>query len=463
MSFASMTFLVFFFPIALLGYYLLFFSRTLQKVWLFLASLAFYAFGTLMGAAVALGLMLLNGLFGILLGRRKEGQGQVLFALGIICNLLPTVFFKYIYAQGSLLPVGLSFVMLSGISYLADVYLGETPAVKNPITLGLYLFYFPKLTAGPAVRFQTFQKQLLERKMTLRRSAVGCCRLVTGLAKKVLLADTLAQLADIVFNYSAMGRENVTVPVLMAWIGLLAFTLQIYFDISGYADMAVGLSLMFGIMLEENVDYPYAALSVSGFWNRFYISLAKWFRQYVYEPLGGGRQKNMDTMVRNLFLMWLAIGLWYGVSGKFIMWCLWQFLFILAERFLGYTENTNHKALMRCYTIAVVALGWVAFRAVDLYQAGQYYMNMFGINFNGVWNRMTGTLLREYWMYLAAGIFFCTPVAKKVNSWLVKGRRGRLAKAVVTVCYPIVMLAALLLSISYLMQGLGRPFLYSLY
>lgn len=463
MSFASMTFLIFFFPITLLGYYLCFFSKTLQRVWLFLASLAFCAFGTLTGTAVVLVLLLLNGVFGIVLGRRKEGRGRAAFLLGIICNMAPVIFFKYIYAQGSLLPVGLSFVMLSGISYLADVYSKETPAVKNPVTLGLYLFYFPKLTAGPAMRFEVFQKQLLARKMTLRRSAVGCSRFVTGLAKKVLLADTLAQLADIVFNYSAMGRENATVPILMAWIGLLAFALQIYFDVSGYADMAVGLSLMFGIILEENMNYPYTALSVSGFWNRFYISLTKWFGQYVYEPLGGSRQKNMDTMVRNLFLTWLAIGLWYGVSGKFLMWCLWQFLFILAERFIGYTGVTSHKAVMRLYTLVVIALGWVVFRAVDLYQAGQYYMNMFGVNFNGIWNRMTGTLLREYWMYLAAGIFFCTPVAKKVNNWLVKGRRGGLAKAVITVCYPIVMLAALLLSVSYLMQGLGRPFLYSLY
>lgn len=463
MSFASMTFLIFFFPITLLGYYLFFFSRTLQKVWLFLASLVFYAAGTLTGAAAVLILTLINGILGIALGRRKAGRGRVLLILGIILNLAPMIFFKYLYAQGSLLPVGLSFVMLSGISYLADVYSGETPAVKNVITLGLYFFYFPKLTAGPVMKFQTFQKQLLERRMTLRRSAVGCSRFVTGLAKKVLLADTLAQLVDIVFNYAAMGRENVAVPVLMAWIGLLAFTLQIYFDISGYADMAVGLSLMFGILFAENVNYPYMAVSVSDFWNRFYISLTKWFEQYVYEPLGGGRQKNMDKMVRNLLLMWLAIGIWYGVGGKFLMWCLWQFLFILAERFLGYAESNRHTALMRLYTLAVTALGWVLFRAPNLYQAGQYYMNMFGANYNGVWDRMTGTLLREYWMYLAVGILFCTPVAKKVNSWLVKGRRGWLGKAVVTVCYPIAMLAAFLLSISYLMQGLGRPFLYSLY
>lgn len=463
MSFASMTFLIFFFPIALLGYYLFFFSRTLQRVWLFLTSLVFYALGTLTGMAVVLVLTLINGFLGMALGRRKAGRGRFLLILGIVCNLAPVIFFKYIYAQGSLLPVGLSFVMLSSISYLMDVYSGETQASKNPLTLGLYFFYFPKLAAGPVMKFQTFQKQLFGRKMTLRRSAVGCCRFVTGLAKKVLLADTFAQLADIVFNYSAMGRENVSVPVLMAWIGLLAFTLQIYFDISGYADMAIGLSLMFGIMFEENVNYPYAAVSVSDFWNRFYISLTRWFEQYVYEPLGGDRQRNKDMMVRNLFLMWLAIGIWYGAGGKFLMWCLWQFLFILAERFFGYTENNRHTALMRMYAIGVVALGWVVFRVPDLYQAGQYYMNMFGVNYNGLWNRMTGTLLREYWMYLVVGILFCTPAARKVNNWLVKERRGWLGRAVVTVCYPIAMFAALLLSISYLMQGLGRPFLYSLY
>lgn len=463
MSFASMGFLVFLFPITLLGYYLFFFSKTLQKVWLFLTSLFFYAFGTLTGVAVVLALVLLNEMAGLIIGGRKKGGGKWILILGIVCNLLPLIFFKYIYERGSLLPVGLSFVILSGISYLADVYSGETSAVKNPLTLGLYFLYFPKMLAGPAIRFQTFQKQLLGRKMTLRRSAVGSCRFVTGLAKKVLLADTLAQLADIVFNYSAMGRENATVPVLMAWIGLLAFTLQIYFDISGYADMAIGLSLMFGIMMEENVNYPYTAVSVSDFWNRFYISLTRWFLRYVYEPLGGGRQKNMDMMVVNLFFMWLAMGLWYGAGGKFVLWCLWQFLFILAERFLGYAEKNPHTALMRMYVLIVVALGWVVFRAPDLYQAGQYYMNMIGVNYNGIWNRMTGILIKEYWMYLLAGIIGCTPAARKINDWLVNGRRGRIGKALVTVGYPAVMFAVFLLSVSYLMQGLGRPFLYSLY
>lgn len=463
MSFASMGFLVIFFPITLLGYYLFFFSRTMQKVWLFLASLFFYAFGTLTGVAVVLALILLNETIGLIMGGRNKDGGKGFLIFGIVCNLLPVIFFKYIYGQGSLLPVGLSFVMLSGISYLADVYSGETPAEKNPVTLGLYFLYFPKVIAGPAMRFQTFQKQLLGRKMTLRRSAVGCCRFVIGLGKKVILADTLAQLVDIVFNYSAMGRESATVPVLMAWMGVLAFTLQIYFDISGYADMAIGLSLMFGIMMEENVNYPYMAVSVSDFWNRFYISLTRWFLRYVYEPLGGGRQKNMDKMVINLFLMWLAMGLWYGLDGKFVLWCLWQFLFILAERFLGYAGKSQHTALMRTYVLLVAALGWVAFRAPDLYQAGQYYMNMIGVNYNGIWNHMTGILLREYWIYLLAGIIGCTPVAKKVNHWLVKGRRGWIGKALVTVGYPAVMLAVFLLSVSYLMQGLGRPFLYSLY
>lgn len=464
MSFSSMGFLAFFFPVALLGYYIFFFSKTLQRIWLLLASVIFYAFGTLTGLVIVLILLVFNGILGLVTGSLKEGRGKLLFSVGIICNLLPVVFFKYIYEEGSLLPIGLSFVMLSCISYLGDVYTKEIKAVKNPIMLGLYLLYFPKLIAGPTMKFQAFREQLENRKFVLRRSAVGCCRFVTGLAKKVLLADTLALLADIVFNYSSMGRETVMVPVIMAWLGLLAFTLQIYFDISGYSDMAIGLSLMFGIMMEENMDYPYTAVSVSDFWDRFYISLTKWFRQYVYEPLGGGRKKNMDMMVMNLFMMWIAIGMWYGIGGKFILWGLWQFLFILAELFLGYTENNPHTALMRTYTIAVVVLGWVVFRAQDLYQAGQFYMNLFGVNYNGIWNSMTGVLLREYWIYLVLGCFFCTPVAKKANSWLVGGgKKGRVYKVVVTICYPIALAAVLLLSISYLMQGMNRPFLYSLY
>lgn len=463
MSFSSIVFLAIFLPVTLLGYYIFFFSKTLQRIWLLLASLIFYGFGTLVGLAIVLGMLALDGILGLVLGSLKEGGGKWLFGIGIICNLFPVAFFKYIYEQGSLLPIGISFVTLSGISYLSDVYSRETKAVKNPVMLGLYFLHFPKLLAGPVMKFREFREQLESRKLTLRRSAVGCCRFVTGLAKKVLLADTLAQLADVVFNYSAMGRETVMVPVIMAWMGLFAFTMQIYFDISGYADMAIGLGLMFGIMMEENVDYPYMAVSVSDFWDRFYISLMKWFRQYVYEPLGGGRQKNMDKMVVNLFFMWLVLGMWYGIGGRFILWALWQFVFILAERFLGFTENNPHTALLRIYTLAVIIFGWVLFRAPELYQAGRFYMNMFGANYNGVWNSMTGLLLKEYWVYLIVGGFFCTPVARKVNTWLVKGEKGRVCKAVVTVCYPVVLAVILLLCFSYMLQGLGRPFLYSLF
>lgn len=463
MLFSSIVFLVFFFPAALVGYYLLFFSKTLQKIWLLLVSLFFYAFGTWAGAACVTGLILLNGIFGIMTGSLKEKGRKRILIVGILCNLFPVLFFKYIYIEGTLLPAGLSFVMLSGISYLCDVYSGETKAVKNPVMLGLYFLYFPKLLAGPAVKYQVFREQVENRKLTVRRSAVGCCRFVAGLSKKVLLADTLAQLSDIVFNYSAMGRETVTVPAVMAWLGLLAFGLQIYFDISGYADMAIGLSLMFGILMEENVNYPYMAVSVSDFWNRFSVSLMNWFRQYVYEPLGGSRGVNMDRTVRNLFLMWLAIGMWYGVNGKFILWCFWQFLFILAEQFLGYAKNAQNTGVMRSYTLAVILLGWVTFRAQDLYQAGQFYRNLFGVNYNGLWNHMTGILWKEYWFYLVVGGICCTPAARRVNHWLVEGKKQRACKAVTTICYPIVFAAILLLSVSYLLQGTGKPFLYSLY
>lgn len=463
MLFSSIVFLMFLFPAALLGYYMLFFSKVLQKMWLLMVSLFFYAFGTWKGAVCVTGLIIVNGIFGIMVGALKGNSRKWIRNIGVFCNLLPVLFFKYVYMEGTLMPIGLSFVMLSDISYLCDVYSGETKAVKNPVMLGLYLLYFPKLLAGPVVKYQVFQEQIENRRLTLQRCAVGCCRFVTGLAKKVLLADTLAQLSNIVFNYSAMGRETATVPVVMAWMGLLAFGLQIYFDVSGYADMAIGLSLMFGILMEENVNYPYMAVSVSDFWNRFYISMMNWFRQYVYEPLGGGRSSNMDKMVRNMFLMWLAIGMWYGVNGKFILWCFWQFMFILVEQFFGYTNNTRHTVLMRAYTLTVIFLGWVIFRAQDLYQAGRFYMNMFGVNYNGIWNDMTGILLREYWFYLIIGVFFCTPVTKVVNHWLVEGKKWRACKVVMTICYPIVFAAVLLLSVSYLMQGSASPFLYSLY
>ena len=289
--------------------------------------------------------------------------------------------------------------------------------------------------------------------------AVGTSRFVVGLSKKILLANNLAIVADLIFNWSELGAGRMDTSVGMAWIGAISYTLQIYFDFSGYSDMAIGLGLMFGFKFEENFNYPYIATSINDFWKRWHISLTTWFREYVYIPLGGNRGENRDTMIRNLFIVWLLTGIWHGSAWNFLFWGMWHFIFQLAERFFGYDKNNNHPVLMRIYTILVVVLGWVLFRAKDLYQAGVYLKNMFWCNSNSLWNERTTFIFKEYWVVILVAIVFCMPIAPRINQFLWDGKLKKSGK-LLSVVYPLVLMLAFVVCTSYLVRGGYNPFIY---
>lgn len=465
MIFSSVTFIFYFLPAVILIYFILAFNRKLQNMWLFIAGIFFYAWGEPVGIIILLISILLNWGLGLLMeraGKEESNKKKVLLFFSCFINIGLIVVFKGAAAWNSTiwtLPVGLSFYTFHAVSYLVDVYRNDLKAERNLLNFGLYLSFFPKILAGPIMGYGIFGKEIRERKCTFRKCAIGACRFVTGLGKKVLLAGNLTILANLVFSYSAMGRNHVQVPAVMAWMGMIAFAMQIYFDFSGYTDMAVGLGLIFGFSLEENFNYPYASASVSDFWRRWNITLVKWFREYLYFPLGGSQSKNKDKMVKNMLILWLAIGVWHGFNGTFLMWGMWHFFFLLLERFIGFTEWVQRKWLLRIYTLLVVGLGWVLFRAQDLYQAGRFYMNMFACNYNGIWNELTGFLLKEYGIFLLVGGVMCLPLAKELNNRMVK-EENRLWVKISSFCYPVVMICLFLVEISYMVKSGSDTFLY---
>ena len=249
------------------------------------------------------------------------------------------------------------------------------------------------------------------------------------------------------------------VPVMLAWLGSISYSLQIYFDFSAYSDMAIGLALCFGFKFGENFNYPYIATSVSDFWKRWHISLTDWFREYVYFPLGGNRAANQDYMVRNIFIVWLLTGIWHGANWTFIFWGLMYFLFQLAERFFEYPQKMKSKFWKHFYTLMVVNAAWVVFRANDLYQAGRFFMNMLGLNNNGFYSDTAVMLFRENWVFFVLGIVFSTPIARNMNEMFYE-KPGTVVNKIYTALYPVVMLVIFIISVCYLASGTYNPFIY---
>lgn len=469
MLFSSIVFLFYFFPIVLLLYYLLSFSRMLQNLLLLLASLLFYAWGEPFYVFLMLGSILFNSVMGYLVEGQTGKKKKAIMFMDVIVNVAVLFVFKYLgFVMKGLgfnaddftisLPIGISFFTFQALSYVVDVYRGITKA-ENPFYVGLYISFFPQLIAGPIIQYNTVAEQIRNRKSGVDKLSVGICRFTTGLGKKVLLSNSFAAIADNVFTWSAIGTDKTIVPASLAWLGSIAYTLQIYFDFSAYSDMAIGLALCFGFKFGENFNYPYIADSISDFWKRWHISLTDWFRDYIYFPLGGSRVKNQDYMVRNIFIVWLCTGIWHGANYTFIFWGLYYFVFQLAERFFEFPDRVKSKALRHAYTLLVVNAGWVVFRADDLYQAGRFFLNMLGMNNNGFYSETAMLLLRENWIFFLLGIIFSTPVARNVNGLLYNKPQSALNK-ICTVFYPVVLTMLFFISVSYLASGTYNPFIY---
>ena len=391
MLFSSAIFLFLYLPSFLLVYYLL--PKRWHNALLFAASLFFYAWGEGPVVLVLLASALINYFAGQLIERGRRRAGLALSLAGSLSLLFYYKYANFLFdsargfaeavalpAADSLtlstiaLPIGISFYTFQGISYTLDIYWGRIRANRSFLEYGTYVAMFPHQIAGPIVRYADIAPELANRTTTLEKFGLGAERFVIGLAKKILLANTFAELADTVFN----APPN-TYPTATAWLGIIAYTLQIYFDFSGYSDMAIGLGKMVGFDFKENFNYPYVARSIQDFWRRWHISLSSWFRDYVYIPLGGNRGGKISTY-RNLLIVFFVTGLWHGASWSFIVWGLYHGVFLLIERAgVGKRLEQVWPPIAHVYTLLVVMVGWVFFRTETLTDGVAYLQKMIGL------------------------------------------------------------------------------------
>jgi len=461
MLFSSATFIFVFLPLVLLFYYTIFRkSRKWQNIFLTLSSLFFYAWGEPWFVIIMMGSIFVNWGFGLLVDKKRNHKTvKIILACMVVMNLGVMFIFKYLSFSikninsifGNLLPnisialpIGISFFTFQAMSYVIDVYRKKGDAQKNPLNVALYIAFFPQLIAGPIVRYETIAEQIKYRKENFNDFSDGLCRFVVGLGKKVLIANSIAVVADRAF--AADERS-----ILLAWLGALAYTFQIFFDFSGYSDMAIGLGKMFGFSFLENFDFPYKSKSITEFWRRWHISLGTWFRDYLYFPLGGSKVKTKRRLVFNLFVVWLLTGLWHGANWTFIIWGLMYFALITLEKLTGFDKKLKNFAYV--YTLLFVIIGWVLFRADSVYEAFKYMGNMFGIGSVGFAGKTFVFWLSEYSYVFIFAIILSFPVGKLISD---KFSNYKLFK----IAYPILMTILLLITIMSVVSSGYSPFIY---
>ena len=467
MVFSSLLFLVRFLPIVLILYYIS--PRKYRNFVLFVSSLFFYAWGEPVYVTLILFSSVVDYIAGRMVGYYKQLGSKKGQKIAVLCsatiNLSLLFVFKYAdffislvdhvpsinIAQLNLaLPIGISFYTFQTMSYTIDVYRGEAKVQKNFITFGAYVALFPQLIAGPIVRYQTVAEQMDSRKETLDLLKQGVLRFVVGLGKKVLIANQVGAL----WNEIAQTKVNM-LTTSQAWLGAVAFTLQIYFDFSGYSDMAIGLGKMFGFDFMENFNYPYISTSIREFWRRWHISLSTWFREYLYIPLGGNRKGQVRTYV-NLLIVFFATGLWHGAGATFIIWGLYHGLFLVVERMgLGkLLEKNCFRGLNHIYTALVVVVGWVFFRADTLADAKVILHQMFTWE-NGIYP--ASLFVNRKVIFLAVLGVLLSGIVQSICPKL----REHLYEKEVTKTVDIVIMAVLLfLCTMYLVSSTYNPFIY---
>lgn len=467
MVFSSLLFLFYFLPAVLAVYFIV--PRRAKNVVLLLFSLFFYAWGEPVYIFLMLFSICMDYLLGLWMERAKQAPGRAkkVLALAVVLNVALLGFFKYadffvenlnaltglaIPALQIPLPIGISFYTFQAMSYLIDLYRGDVPVQRNIISFGTYVSLFPQLIAGPIVRMRTVVGELADRRENFDDFSSGVKRFVTGLGKKVLIANTVGAVWS---QISAMDIREL--PVLTAWIGLFAFTFQIYFDFSGYSDMAIGLGQMFGFHFLENFNYPYISRSITEFWRRWHISLSSWFREYVYIPLGGNR-KGAAKQIRNIAIVWMLTGIWHGASWNFVLWGVYYGILLILEKFIfGKALKKLPKALQHVYTLFFVVISWVIF-AFDNVGAGIGYIGaMFGAGV-GFADSTTVYLLYNYAVMLIVLVLGSTELPKKAAAWIMKKLGEASAAAVVLHC--LFYAAVFLLSVAYLVDASYNPFLY---
>ena len=467
MVFSSLHFLFIFLALVLLLYYIA--PRGARNAILFIFSLVFYAWGEPIYVLLMIFSTLTDYIHGILIEKYRGRRGaKAALISSVVTNIIMLGVFKYsdfvvmninsifgtTIPQPNLpLPIGISFYTFQTMSYAIDVYRGDAKMQKNIITFGSYVALFPQLVAGPIVRYQEVAEQLDNRRENYDQFAQGVQRFVTGLAKKILLANSIGMVWD---QYSEMSPASMS--VLGAWIGILAFSFQIYFDFSGYSDMAIGLGRMFGLDFLENFNYPYISKSVSEFWRRWHISLGTWFREYVYIPLGGNRGGILKQLC-NIAVVWLLTGIWHGASWNFVIWGIYYCILLIIEKlFLLSLLKKLPGAVAHIYTLFAVLLGWVIF-AFDNHEAGFRYLGwMLGAGDIPLWNNTSMFTLLSNLVLLPVLVVASTPLAKNLaNRFLAWGKTR---PVLVTSVGNLVLVVLFLLSVAYLVDSTYNPFLY---
>lgn len=511
MVFSSISFLFYFLPLVLFTYYIV--PKKFKNFILLVYSLVFYSVGEPKYIVVMLGSIISTYVFGLLIDWFKENKTlkDVFLALSIVISLGLLIYFKYvdfiieninlllhnkIDALGVILPIGISFYTFQMISYIVDVYKGKAKVQKNFFTLATYVSLFPQLIAGPIVRYQDVEEQLKEREHTFAKFSSGVTKFIFGLAKKVLIANVLGELVA-----KTTGISNPT--TLSTWLFAIANMMQIYFDFSGYSNMAIGLGKMFGFDFNENFNYPFTAISITDFWRRWHISLSSWFRDYVYIPLGGNRVSKIKWL-RNILAVWFLTGLWHGANWNFIIWGLFFGAILLIEKFylLRYldpdsvkdkdklpkkekpkeyvvrevnTENVKKpklrnlqnkvsifkktKIINHIYVLLVVMISFIIFTGPSMKQIGLniYHLLPIGVELN---DSQSLYFLKSYLIVLILGVIGSTKVLKNLVLSIKDSTKHKKLKALVYILEPLVLITLFILSISYIIDGSFNPFLY---
>lgn len=451
MVFNSLIFLFLFLPISVLLYQIVP-GVKIKKFVLLLLSLLFYCWAN----PISLGLLLIsiawNYLTGIELNLHEGKSKKIVFILGVLFNILILGIYKYanfflgftgIHFDLSL-PVGLSFFTFSAISYIADVYMGKSESQKSLLSVALYIAFFGKVSMGPIVQYHDMEEELQTfTRLKFETFGDGMKKFMKGFVKKAILADQFSILfANLSGNHTVLGT----------WLFAIAYMLQIYFDFSGYSDMAIGLSSMFGFHFNENFDHPYIATSVQDFWRRWHISLSRWFRDYIYIPLGGNRVSDI-MYIRNIFVVWLCTGLWHGANWTFIVWGLYYGILLLLEKFVLKDILANlPKFLCRIYTLLLVLIGWVFFLSDSLGDAFATLGRMIGLYSTGIASFETFFSLKQFAVFLVLGVLFSMPIQEKIEKFISK----RLAVSVNFIIYMIIFIIA----IAFVVSSTFQSFLY---
>lgn len=476
MVFSSVIFLCIFLPAVLLGYYIL--PPKARNIWLLVASLGFYLCGGPKHLIYLASSIIINFLFGILIGKFSEDKKiqKAVLTIAIVANVGSLLYFKYtgmlietyngLFAKKVdipeiILPLGISFYTFQCMSYLIDIYRSDIACTKDPVKFALYIAMFPQLLQGPIIRYGEVKDALDHPVITSDDFVKGIERFIVGLAKKAIIANTLGEVGDKIFDIAPSD-----LGVSVAWLGAILYTLQIYFDFAGYTDMAIGLGKLFGFNFRENFNYPYISRSVTEFWRRWHISLSNWFRDYLYIPLGGNRRGNVYV---NLLIVFLATGIWHGAAWGFLVWGLWHGLFMLIERALkGKALPFKMPAVLSTiltwgYTMLAVTLGWVLFKIEDIREALSYIRVMFGLDrheYNAFSIRffLDGRLLFFLVIACIASVPWAQVLPRMISAHIAEFAESD--KNVPRICRHVCLILLLVISYIFIVNTTYSPFIY---